>query len=84
MLSNHPLKGAHPKLNHLQHGLEHFREDAKNMFEIFQDEHKMWSEFVTLFGNISRDIYDDSVVKELYKRKDEFDLFLIDGIFNEV
>lgn len=55
-----------------------------NMFEIAKEPKKMFDMFAEMFPKIARDLYKDPVVKKLYERKDEFDLVIIDAMFNEV
>ena len=37
-----------------------------------------------IYPLIGRDFYRDKVVKDLYERRDTFDVFVIDQFFNEV
>ncbi|XP_069959609.1 UDP-glycosyltransferase UGT5-like isoform X1 [Cherax quadricarinatus] len=82
MLSNSPKSTNHPNITDISHGLQHFQNI--NMFEYKDD----WTTGFTMFEKvlpvIARDFYKVPLVKELYERRKEFDLFIVDHAFNEV
>jgi len=82
MLSNHPLD--HPKIEHYQSGLNRFDTDSMNMFEIAKDPATMFKFFENVFPLVAKEMYEDPIVKDLYKRRKEFDLIVINHMFNVV
>lgn len=85
MLTNHPKSSKHPNIHEVTHGLPYFREDGKNMFEV-RKQSKMGGLqlFVDSLPLIARDMYQVPEVKELYERRKEFDLIVVNHMFNEV
>ena len=90
MLSNHHLKKPNPKINYLKHGIldlpefANFREENINVFELFKDEMQMFKNMREFLSNVAKIIHDDPIVDSLYRRLDEFDLLIFDGLFSEV
>ncbi|KAF2345481.1 hypothetical protein FHG87_023763, partial [Trinorchestia longiramus] len=84
MLSNHPPPENNSKIVFLEHGLNHFNTDDMDTFEMMKNPDKMFSLFETIFPKIAQDFYDVPVVKDLYKRRKQFDLIIINAMFNEV
>merc|ERR1719259_1155527 len=84
MLCNHPPHDKNPAITYINHGLPHFREDEMNLFEKAKDPDEMFNTFKKIFPLIARDLYDVPEVKDLYERRNEFDVFIIDQMFNEV
>ena len=87
MLSGYPMTDA--KFKHYQHNLfthpaikdRHW--DNLNIFDFSNDISALFNVMIETKLFYSESIYDEEVVKELYGRKDEFDLFLIDRFLNE-
>ena len=86
----HKMSDKNLKFTHLKHGLtdlpemEDFNLEKANIFELAKDEKTYFQnllKFMTIGAGV---MYDDPVVKELYGRRDEFDLVIIDGVFSEV
>ncbi|KAA0184509.1 hypothetical protein HAZT_HAZT005991 [Hyalella azteca] len=86
MLSNSPLSEAEeiPGLTHYENPLVHFKIDTINTFDMMDDHEKMFKMFNERLPLMARDIYDVPIVKNLYNRRKEFDVILLDSIFNEV
>ena len=84
IVSNHPPQDDNPAITYIRHGLPHFREDKMNLFEESKKPDNMFGTFRRIFPLMARDIYDVPEVKDLYERRSEFDVFIIDQIFNEV
>ena len=82
MVSNNDLE--HPKIKHFRHGLREFDVDSYNMFELGRNPDVLFKKFEVIFPVIASKIYNDPVVKDLYSRRKEFDLIVINGIFNNV
>lgn len=83
MLSNHPTADKYPNIRYVEHGLEHFREENMDVFEMAVDPTDMFEHFETIFPKIAKDLYSVPEVKELYDKRKEFDVFIIDHLFNE-
>jgi len=84
MLSNHPPHDTNENITYLMHDLEHFRAERGNMFEEDTQGPGMFDRFKEIFPLIGRDFYKDETVKKLYAKKQTFDAFIIDQLFNEV
>jgi len=84
MLSNHPPQDTNPAITYINHDLPHFKENEINVFEKAKNEADMFNFFKEVLPKIARDLYDVPEVKTLYERRSEFDVFIIDQIFNEV
>ena len=89
MLSAYSLSDS-TKFKHYQHrllslpDLQEFNEDNMDVFELAKDEATFLKTMLRMFTLIAQNMYDDEVVQELYEKRNDFDLFIIDGLFNEV
>ncbi|KAK7086310.1 hypothetical protein SK128_005001 [Halocaridina rubra] len=83
MLSNNEKPIENPNIKEIYHGLKHFRTDDMNMFEWRKNPANIFSMFTTILPQMARDIYKIPEVKELYARRKEFDLIIINHMFNE-
>ena len=84
MLNNHPPPNDNPNITYINHDLPHFREDKLNMFEVEDGLQKTIEFFDTVLPLIARDLYGLSTVRELYDNRHDFDLVIVDHLFNEV
>ncbi|KAK8724713.1 hypothetical protein OTU49_011232 [Cherax quadricarinatus] len=84
MLTNHPKSSKNPNIHEVHHGLPHFKEDNINMFSARKDPGGIFQIFVTSLPLIARELYQVPVVKDLYQKRKEFDLIVINHMFNEV
>ena len=82
MLSNHDLDN--PKIKHFRHGIEDFDSENMDMFEISLHPEKMYEQFEAMFVNISRKMFEEPVVKILYANRKNFDLIVMNHMFNNV
>ncbi|XP_069945347.1 UDP-glycosyltransferase UGT5 isoform X2 [Cherax quadricarinatus] len=82
MLTNHPKSSKHPNIQEVNHGLPYFHNI--NMFSYLNDPTGAFSQFTTVLPAVARDLYNVPEVKDLYERRKEFDLFMVDHAFNEV
>ena len=88
MLSGYPLTDA--KFKNYQHNLfshpavkdRHF--DNINIFDYLGDINRLVNDSMVANVFYAENIFDVDVVKELYGRRDEFDLFIFDRIMNQV
>ena len=90
MLTMHKMSDNNLKFTHLKHGLtdlpelEDFDLDKINIFELGKDEKTFFQNMLNVQTIAARLMYDDPVVKELYNRREEFDLVIIDSMYNDV
>ncbi|XP_069190581.1 UDP-glycosyltransferase UGT5 isoform X2 [Procambarus clarkii] len=84
MLTNQPKSSKHPNIHEFSHDLPHFRVGEVNMFDYRSDPTGGLTEFEVVLPLMARDIYKVPVVKDLYERRKEFDLIIVDHAFNEV
>ncbi|XP_042887614.1 uncharacterized protein LOC122263301 [Penaeus japonicus] len=84
MLANHPPALKHPNVQEINHGLPYFREENLNMFETRENPGGAFAMFATALPAIARELYKVPKVKELYERRKDFDLIIINHMFNEV
>lgn len=84
MLTNHPKSSNHPNIFELTHDLPHVRMEKRNFFTSTKDSTRGFRYFGPTLLNMARDMYKVPVVKELYKRRKEFDLIMVNHMFNEV
>ena len=83
MLDNNDLD--HPKIKHFRHGLREFDLDNINMFEGgLKPEEILFNLMKNNLPILASKIFEDPAVKDLYSRRKEFDLLVIDGMFNDV
>lgn len=84
ILSALPPISKHPNVKEINHGIP-TKNESTNMFEIRKnDPTKGFSFFQYILPKLAREMYDVPAVKELYDKRKEFDIFLIDELFNEV
>ena len=79
----------HPNIKEINHGVDIINEDGLNMFEVRKNKTSGGgggggSRFKEWLTTIAREMYDKDVVKNLYSKRHEFDLIMIDSMFNEV
>ncbi|XP_037792841.1 uncharacterized protein LOC119588212 [Penaeus monodon] len=84
MLVNHPPASKHPNIQEINHELTDFREENMNMFETRENPAGAFGMFETALPAIARKLYKVPKVKELYDRRKEFDLIVINHMFNEL
>ncbi|KAK8744542.1 hypothetical protein OTU49_000857, partial [Cherax quadricarinatus] len=84
MLSNHPKTSKHANIHEVTHGLPHMSQDNVNMFDYRKDRSGPFKHLKVALPAIARDLYKVPVVKEIYERRKEFDLIVINHMFNEV
>lgn len=84
MLSNNPKSSRHPNIYEFEHGLPDFNTDNMNMFDIRKDPTGGFTLFTIALPAIARKLYKVPKVKELYEKRKEFDLIIVNHMFNEV
>ncbi|XP_053653649.2 UDP-glycosyltransferase UGT5 [Cherax quadricarinatus] len=84
MLTNHPKSSKHPNIREVDHDLPHFKEDHINMFDTRNGSTGLIQLFNTVLPAMARDMYKVPVVRELYDRRKEFDLIVVNHFYNEL
>ncbi|XP_042233281.1 UDP-glycosyltransferase UGT5-like [Homarus americanus] len=84
MLTNHPKSSKHPNIFEVPHGLPQFREENMNMFEMRKSPGGTFNMFTTALPAIARDMYKVKAVKDLYDKRKDFDLIVVNHMFNEM
>ncbi|XP_076063027.1 UDP-glucosyltransferase 2-like [Oratosquilla oratoria] len=84
MLSNLPPTTKHPNIHEVCHGLKDFDTDSINVFEIRKQSPGVFGHFQAVLPPIARKLYHVPSVKNLYERRKEFDIIIINHMFNEV
>ena len=88
MLSGYPVTDA--KFKNYQHNLfthpavKDYHMDNLNIFDLSNDVNEMFNIVTKSFIAYAENIYNEDVVKELYEKREEFDLLIVDRIVNEV
>ncbi|CAL4070509.1 unnamed protein product [Meganyctiphanes norvegica] len=84
MLSNHPSTFKQSNITIINHGLTDFNIDEMNMFEARTNPSAGRKIFTTALPAIAEKLYHVPEVLDLYQRRKEFDLFIVNHMFNEV
>ncbi|XP_068216665.1 uncharacterized protein [Palaemon carinicauda] len=83
MLTSYDIKHKNSNIQEIPHGLPHYPKAQINMF----DEAKRTSGIIGALKErmckMARDIYQVPHVKELYRRRKEYDIIIIDHLFHE-
>nr|XP_053656174.1 UDP-glycosyltransferase UGT5-like [Cherax quadricarinatus]XP_053656175.1 UDP-glycosyltransferase UGT5-like [Cherax quadricarinatus] len=84
MLINQPKSSRHPNIEDVPHGLPHYSEDNLNFFGNRKDPSAAFEALKDILLAFARELYQVPVVKNLYNRRKEFDVIIIDLMFNEI
>ncbi|XP_076063030.1 UDP-glucosyltransferase 2-like isoform X2 [Oratosquilla oratoria] len=84
MLSNLTPVTKHPKIYEIDHGLREFDTDNVDMFKTCKDPRGGLSLFFNTLPAFAKKFYNVPRVWELFERRKEFDLIVINHMFNEV
>ncbi|KAA0184510.1 hypothetical protein HAZT_HAZT005992 [Hyalella azteca] len=84
MLSNQPAPDNNPNIRYIENPSKHVDTDKVNAFEILGSPEKMFKTFTELIPKVAQEIYKVAEVADLYEKRREFDLIVIDALFNEV
>ena len=82
MLTNIPVASTHPNITDINHGLSYFEDTKRNMFEIRKNENMNLLKETML--SFAKNLYKVKAVMELYERRKEFDLIVVNYKLNEV
>lgn len=84
LLVNHEPTSPYPNVTEIYHGLDHFKEEK---FRLFASRERPWEIFRLLREGLpamTRDLYRNPVVWDLYLRRRSFDVVLIDNFYNQM
>ncbi|KAK3860902.1 hypothetical protein Pcinc_033082 [Petrolisthes cinctipes] len=84
MMSNTAKPMNHPNIHEFDHGVPDFNEDNINMFEARKQKFGGLGTLNTILPAVARKLYKRPEVMKLYNRRKEFDVIIIDHMFNEV
>nr|XP_053653822.1 uncharacterized protein LOC128703245 [Cherax quadricarinatus] len=84
MLTNQPKSSKHPNIEDIPHDLSQFREEDINFFESRKNPSGVFQLFEIVLPTLVTELYKVPVVKDLYERRKEFDVIVIDQLFNEI
>ncbi|MPC30604.1 UDP-glycosyltransferase UGT5-like [Portunus trituberculatus] len=82
MLTNIPVASKHPNISEVNHGLSYFEDAKRNMFEVRKNEN--FDGLKKTILSFAKNLYKVQAVMELYKRRKEFDLIVVNYKFNEM
>lgn len=82
MLTDTPVASKHPNITEIQHGLAYFSAAKQNMFNVRKNEN--YDGLKKTMLSFAKNLYRVPAVKELYQRRKEFDLIIVNYKFNEV
>lgn len=82
MLTETPVASKNPNITEIQHGLGYFSAAKQNMFKIRKNENL--DGLKKTMVSFAKNLYKVPAVKELYDRRKEFDLIIVNYRFNEV
>ncbi|XP_064112834.1 UDP-glycosyltransferase UGT5-like isoform X1 [Macrobrachium nipponense] len=83
MLTSYDIQHQNPNIREIPHGLPHYPRATINMFS---DANTVLGIFHTLgdkMQKMARDIYQVPRVRELYKKRKEYDVIVVNNLFNE-
>lgn len=84
ILSGLPPTSKHPNVTEINHELPHLGDNINDMFQHVNSLVGGWELFKIPLPAMARDIYKVPSVKKLYEKRKEFDLVVIDFMFNEI
>ncbi|XP_045118669.1 UDP-glycosyltransferase UGT5-like [Portunus trituberculatus] len=83
MVSGMPPASKHPNILEINHGMQHMNEGTKNMFDLRKGKGKDLDMFKVMLPSMAHDMYKLPAIKELYDKRKDFDLIVINHMFNE-
>ncbi|XP_063840614.1 UDP-glycosyltransferase UGT5-like isoform X2 [Scylla paramamosain] len=84
MLTNQPSQSVHPNIHEVHHGLTHMALSKRNMFHERKNSSTGFAVFPKILPAMARDLYKVPSVQHLYEKRKEFDLVVVDHMFNEI
>ncbi|XP_045118266.1 UDP-glycosyltransferase UGT5-like isoform X2 [Portunus trituberculatus] len=84
MLTNQPSQSTHPNILEVHHGLTHMALAKRNMFHERKNSSTGFAVFPKILPAMARDLYKVPSVQDLYEKRKENDLLVVDHMFNEI
>ncbi|XP_076065879.1 UDP-glycosyltransferase UGT5-like isoform X2 [Oratosquilla oratoria] len=84
MLTNQIPSDNHPNISEFTHNIKETDIDAVNAFEYYEAPEKFLILFRETYNALGKGLYQIQEVKELYEKRKEFDLIVVDSILNDV
>ena len=84
MLSGLPPVSKHPNITEINHGLSYLDSSERNMFHERTQARGIISTFQRILPLMAQEMYKVPSVKKLYEERKEFDLIVVNHMFNEV
>ncbi|XP_064112822.1 UDP-glycosyltransferase UGT5-like isoform X2 [Macrobrachium nipponense] len=83
MLTSYDIQHQNPNIREITHGLPHYPRATINMFNDAQTAFGVVLTFKDQLSKMARDIYQVPRVKELYRKRKEYDLIVLNHNYNE-
>lgn len=84
MLSGFQQSSENQNILEINHGITAFSEATASMFSLRNDGVGGLSLFENYLPTLARELYKVPKVKQLYEKRKDFDLIVVDHLFNEV
>ncbi|XP_076042879.1 UDP-glycosyltransferase UGT5-like [Oratosquilla oratoria] len=84
MLTNQAPSSKHPNIYEFTHGIRETDFDRFNVFEYLKETEDSFTQPAYVFEALARNLYQVREVKEIYNKRKEFDLIIIDSFINDV
>ncbi|XP_064112825.1 UDP-glycosyltransferase UGT5-like isoform X5 [Macrobrachium nipponense] len=84
MLTSYDIQHQNPNIREITHGLPHYPRATINMFNDAQTAFGVVLTFKDQLSKMARDIYQVPRVKELYRKRKEYDLIVLNHNYNEI
>ncbi|XP_076049303.1 uncharacterized protein LOC143029976 [Oratosquilla oratoria] len=84
MIKNTEMKSRHPRIHEIRHNLEYVNPSSVDLSPNWGKIDTTFQFFDERLPRLARDLYKVPKVMQIYKRRHEFDVVIIDQIFNEM
>ncbi|XP_076042097.1 uncharacterized protein LOC143025997 [Oratosquilla oratoria] len=84
MLTNQAPSSKHPNIYEFTHGIRETDFDSLNYFEFQEESEQILVPPAFIFEVLARKLYHIQEVKDIYNKRKEFDLIVIDSYINDV
>ncbi|XP_068217267.1 UDP-glycosyltransferase UGT5-like isoform X3 [Palaemon carinicauda] len=84
MLTSYDIKHKNLNIREIPHGLPHYPKAQINMFDVAKRTSGIIGALKERVCKMARDMYQVPHVKELYRRRKEYDIIIIDHLFHEI
>lgn len=84
MVTNYPNISQNANILEVHHGLPYMNVSKLQMFTKMNENTGGMAQFQYFLPDMARDIYKVPSVKQLYEKRKEFDLIIVNHMFNEV